>query len=217
MSIKEKAIQLRKVGYSYSYISRETGLSKSTLSYHLHGIPYTPNSETVKVLGNARIKSGMTKAKSKEESFIKAKKQAKSDIGKMTRRDLFMLGLGVYIGEGSKTHDIIRVVNTDYHVINLFIEWLCVLGFARTNFVIRIHLYPDSNIKQSELFWSIKTGLPPKQFQKACIDRRVNKDRRRNAKHPHGTAHVTVRSNGEKSLGVAFSRQIGAWMEEVLK
>ncbi len=217
MNAREKAAKLRKRGYSYSYISTETGLSKSTLSYHLHEIPYKPNDATIKSIGVARAKSGFTKAKSKKESFFEARKQAKLDIGKISQRDLFMLGLGVYIGEGSKTHDIIRVVNTDYRVINLFIEWLSVMGYTRANFAIRVHLYPDSNIKESELFWSMKTGLSLRQFQKTCIDQRANKDRKRNAKHPYGTAHVTVRSNGKKSLGVAFARRIGAWMEEVLK
>ncbi len=217
MTAREKAKKLRKAGYSYTYISKATGLSKSTLSYQLREIAYKPNEKTIKTIGNARAKSGFTKALSKRASFSEAKKLAKTDIGNMTRRDLFMLGLGVYIGEGSKTQDIIRVVNSDYQVINLFIKWLCNMGYTPKNFGIRIHLYPDSNIYESQYFWSMKTGLPLIQFQKAHIDRRVNKDRKRSKKHVHGTAHVTVRSNGKKSLGVVFSRRIGAWMEEVLK
>ena len=66
-------------------------------------------------------------------------------------------------------------------------------------------------------YWSAKTGLPQKQFQKACIDRRVNKDRKRSGTNIYGTAHVTVRSNGKKEFGVLFSRRIGAWMKEVLE
>lgn len=187
------------------------------LSYYLHGIPYTPNKETVKSIGKARAQAGFTKARIKQKSFSDARKLAKSDIGIFTQRDLFMLGLGLYIGEGSKTQDIIRVVNTDYRVVNLFIRWLCTMGYTIKNFTIRVHLYPDSNITDAESFWSTKTGLPLSQFQKVYIDQRVNKDRKRNAKHIHGTAHVTVRSNGKKLLGVLFSRRIGAWMEEVLR
>ena len=217
MTPREKAMKLRKSGYSYTYISKQTGLAKSTLSYHLRDVAYAPNSATIKNTGLARVNAAKTKASQKTASLLEARHLAKIDIGKISQRDLFMLGLGVYIGEGSKTQDIIRVVNTDYRVINLFMKWLGTMGYTRKNFTIRIHLYPDSNIREAKDFWALKTGLPLSQFQKECIDLRANKDRKRSGKHAHGTAHVTVRSNGKKELGVAFSRRIGAWMEEVLK
>jgi lambda repressor-like predicted transcriptional regulator len=49
MKPKEKALELRKAGFSYSYISAKTGLSKSTLSYQLAQVPYTPNKKTLKL------------------------------------------------------------------------------------------------------------------------------------------------------------------------
>lgn len=217
MTVRDTAIKLRKLGYSYTYISNKTGLAKSTLSYHLSQIHYKPNKITVESIGRARAQSGLTKARAKKQSYIDAKKLAKSDVGRISKRDLFMLGLGVYIGEGSKTHDIIRVVNTDYRVINLFINWLCSVGYTKENFFIRLHLYPDSDVVAAETFWKSKTGLPHDKFQKVCIDRRVIKDKKKSGKYIHGTAHVTVHAYGQKTLGVAFSRRIGAWMKEVLE
>ena len=217
MKPHEHAIDLRKKGYTYSYISTITGLSKSTLSYHLNKITFTPNVKMIQKTTRARAQAIQTKALQKKEAIHNAIKIAEQDIAFVTKRDLFMLGLGVYIGEGSKTQNLIRVVNTDYRVINLFIRWLRLFGFSKQNFAIRIHLYPDSNVGEAEHFWMTRTGLPQSQFQKVSIDTRVNKDRKRNGKHPYGTAHVTVRSNGNKVFGVAFSRRIGAWMEEVLK
>jgi hypothetical protein len=217
MKPKEQALKLRTLGYSYSYIKEATGLSKSTLSYHLALVPYTPNKKTIATIGIARATAGLTKARQKKKSFTDAKKDALTDIGHLSQRDLFMLGLGVYIGEGSKTQDIIRVVNSDYRVLNLFMRWLCSLGYSQKNFAIRIHLYPDSNITKAESYWALKTGLPQDQFQTACIDKRAYKDRKRSGIHIHGTAHITVRSNGDKRHGVTFSRRIGAWMEEVLR
>ncbi len=217
MKPHEKALKLRKKGYSYSHISTETGLSKSTLSYHLRDVLFTPNKKTALKIGSARARASETKARQKRNSILEAKKLAHRDIGHLTKRDILMLGLGVYIGEGSKTQDLIRVVNSDYRVINVFIRWLIMFGFTKRNFAIRIHAYPDTNIRETTLFWTDKTGLTQEQFQKPCIDRRVNKDRKRSGKHQYGTAHVTVRSNGDKAFGVAFSRRISAWMEEVLE
>lgn len=122
MKPHEKALKLRKEGYPYSYISRETGLSKSTLSYHLRDVAFIPNKETVSKIGSARARALETKARQKKNSILDAKEVAHRDIGHLTKRDIFMLGLGVYIGEGSKTQDLIRVVNSDYRVINVFIR-----------------------------------------------------------------------------------------------
>ncbi len=217
MKPREKAFHLRSKGYSYSYIANKTGLSKSTLSYHLHAIPYTPNKQTIASIGKARASAGASKNLTKRKSFETAAKDAKKDIGVLSKRDVFILGLGVYIGEGSKTQDIIRIVNTDYRVIQLFIRWLCMLGFSLEHFAIRIHLYPDSSVQSAETYWSEKTKIPKSQFQKVYIDTRSNKDRKRSGVHKYGTAHVTARSNGQKNLGVVFSRKIGAWMKEVLE
>ena len=119
MQPKDQALKLRMLGYSYSYISEKTGLSKSTLSYHLALIPYVPNKTTIQKIGMARTRACVTKSNIKKKSFSDAKRIAKVDIGNLSKRDLFMLGLGVYIGEGSKTQDIIRLVNCDYRVLNL--------------------------------------------------------------------------------------------------
>jgi hypothetical protein len=217
MSAKDTAIKLRERGYSYSHIAKETGLAVSTLSYHLAHIPYTPNKKTINAIGNARIASALTKSLAKRKTLDEAKIKAKKDVGAISSRDLFMLGLGVYIGEGSKTHDITRLVNTDYRVINLYIRWLESFGLKHENFTIRIHLYPDSDIHEAEGFWMKKTGIPKAQFQSVSIDKRVGKDRKKSGVHKYGTAHVTVHSRGNKAFGVALARRIGAYMQEVLE
>jgi hypothetical protein len=217
MTPKKQALKLRESGYSYTYIQDKTKLSKSTLSYFLKDVPYKPNAFTLKTIGKARAKSGASKASTKLKSIADARKKALNDISSLSERDIFMLGIGLYIGEGSKTQSIVRVVNSDVRVINLFIRWLSSFDYPKENLSIRIHLYPDSNITEAESYWSLKTGLHPIQFQKACIDRRSQKNRKRSGSHLYGTAHVTVRSLGDIKFGVNFSRLIGAWMEKVLE
>ena len=217
MNLKEQAKLLRRQGYSYSYISQKTGLSKSTLSYHLASIPYQPNNFTVETVGKARAASAETKAKQKQKTLQIAQLQAKKDVGIISKRDLFILGLGLYIGEGSKTQDTVRLVNADAKVIKLFIRWLMMLGLKNTNIMMRIHLYPDSNIQKAESYWLQETQLPRSQLQPACVDKRANKNRKRSGTHTYGTAHVTVRANGTKEFGVALARRISAYMQEVLE
>lgn len=217
MNAKEKAIILRKEGYSYSFIKEKTGLAKSTLSYHLAEIPFRPNKKTIQRIGKGRAQAAITKSRRKKATLVSAQKHAEKKLGELSERDTFILGLGLYIGEGSKTQDLVRLVNADAKVIKLFIRWLHQLGLKDENITIRVHLYPESNIHASEQFWLNQTGLSRSSLQRACIDTRVSKDRKRQSAHPYGTAHVTVRANGNKSFGVILSRQIGAYMKKVLQ
>ncbi|KKQ35848.1 MAG: hypothetical protein US50_C0004G0037 [Candidatus Nomurabacteria bacterium GW2011_GWB1_37_5] len=217
-TIREQVFNLRKAGHSYNYISEKAGISKSTLSGWLSKIPYKPNEETIDRIGKARAASGYAKSKMKLESIIKAEQEAVNDIGKITKRDLFMLGIGLYVGEGTKTHGIVRIINADPKIIKLAIKWFeKVCGLSRDNFRIRLHLYPDNNIKECIRFWSDFCGLPFGCFQKVQIDRRKDKKGFKRGKLPYGTAHLSVKSNGNKEFGVFLSRKINGWIKEVLK
>jgi len=216
--LKEKAIFLRQSGHSYSYISKVVGISKSTLSNWLWAIPYRPNKETLLRIGKARVQASLRKHEQKRDSFKTAKIEAKKEIMSITKRDLFMLGLGLYWGEGTKGNNLVRVVNADPRIIKLSIRWFKeICGLNEPNFVIRLHLYPDNNIYESIRFWSKQTGLSEEQFQKSQIDKRIKTSISKRGKLPHGTAHMTIKSKGNKRFGVFLGRKINAWIDEVGK
>lgn len=218
VELKKRALELRKEGYAYSYVSKKLLVGKSTLSDWLSKIPYKPNDYTIKLLGKARAAANITNTNKKRNSFIQAKKEAKNEIGTLNDRDIFMLGLGIYIGEGTKTHDIIRVINSDPKIIKFAILWFKkVCGLQINNFAIRIHIYPDNNESACIDFWSKNTGLPKSNFYKTYIDGRLNKKMFKRGKLPFGTAHLTIKSNGKKEFGVFLARKIKAWIDEVLK
>ena len=214
---KLRAIELRKKGHSYNYISEILNISKSTLSDWLAEIPYTPNAETVSRIGRARAASGEAKSKIRRASIFEAGIAAKRELGGMSRRDLFMLGLGLYVGEGSKTAEIIGFVNADPSVINLMIRWFTeAIGLPKANLRIRLHLYPDSDERRSLQYWSKITTIPVSQFQKTSFDRRTDKKAIKSGKLLHGTAHLRLKSFGEKRFGVFLFRKISAWSGLVL-
>ena len=217
-SIKEEAMRLRKAGYSYTHITKEIGVSKSTLSNWLGRIPYKPNKETITKIGKARAASGLAKNRLKIESIARAQVEAKKEIGKLSERDLFMAGVGLYIGEGSKSNDIVRITNSNHKIIIFAIRWFNrALGVPLENFTIRIHMYPDSNEKEVLKFWAKATGLSAGQFRKSQVDYREGKKISKNGQLPYGTAHLSVRSCGQKKLGVFLSRKIEAWTDEIFK
>jgi len=215
--IKQKAIDLRKQGYSYNYIVKRVPVAKSTLSEWLHNVPFTPNKYTLETIGKARVASGNYKHQIRVESLKKAELQAGKDIGTLSKRDIMMLGLGVYIGEGGKTHRMTRIINSDPRIIKLFIRWIKIcFDVDIDNVVIRLFLYPDSDEKKSIEYWSKQTGVPKKHFFRPTIDNRTNKKDSKHNKLPFGTAHVTVKKLGNEDLGVFLHRRIMAWINKIL-
>jgi transcriptional regulator with XRE-family HTH domain len=216
-STRKDVFKLREKGYSYNLISEKTGISKSTLSGWLARVPYTPNKETLNRIGKARTAAGLHKHQIKISSINKATLEAKKELGSINKRDLFMLGLGIYIGEGIKFGDMVRISNSDPKIIKLSIKWFKeVCGLTDENFVVRLHLYPDNNVSESISYWSKEINIPIKQFQKSSIDIRQGKKSIKKGKLPYGTAHLVVKSLGKPEFGAFLGRKIRAWINEVL-
>lgn len=216
--LKPEAIKLRKAGDSYKMIATKLGLSKSTLNGWLSRIPFTPNEELIKRVGLAKLKSALHKHKIKTDSIKRANEEGKKDIGRLSDRDLFMLGIGLYLGEGGKAFESIRLSNSDPEIIKLAIKWFyrnC--GIKRKNIRLRIHLYPDNNIKDALVFWSKETRIPLSQFGKTMIDIRKDKLKQNVKKLPHGTIHLSIVSNGVPAHGIYLHRRIMAWIDNSLK
>ena len=214
---KRKAIQYRRQGYSYSMISEKLGLSKSTLSNWLKEIPYKPNSKVLKRIQLAPAKSAEVVHNRKVANIVRTKRLAKKELDKLTKRDLWMLGIGLYLGEGTKMQESTRIINSDPEIIKTAIAWFKkICGLSVKNFTIAIHTYPDNDIKKTISYWSKVTGIPKNQFGKTQIDRRTNKSNKKRRRLPYGTAHLTIKANGKKEFGVNLHRRIEGWIEAAL-
>lgn len=212
---RKKALELRAQGYSYAYISRKIKVSKGTLNAWLSKTSYTPNNFTLNVIKNASNKAVMAKKKMKRDSEELAYKEAKDEIKHFTKRDLFMLGIGLYIGEGSKT-EVVRIVNSDPRVLRIAISWFHnIYNLRNSNFKIRIHLYPDCVEGEAVRYWAKQTRLPVQCFQKTSWDRRTDKKSKNIGKLPFGTAHLSINGNGDKKLGRHFLRKLLSLIELV--
>jgi hypothetical protein len=217
LNIKQKAIYYRNKGYSYNMISQRLEVSKSTLSDWLKELPYHPNAKVIKRIKEGPAKSGQIRHNQKVANILKMKRFARKELGELTKRDLWLLGIGLYLGEGSKSSNgTIRVINSNPDIVVLAIKWFKdICGLTIKNFNLALHLYPDNNIKKSIDFWSKITGIPKDQFGKTQIDIRIKKSIIRKNKLPNGTAHLTIKSNGNPKFGVTLQRRILGWLEAV--
>lgn len=215
--LKIKAERLRDQGFSYNMISEELEIAKSTLSNWFSNKPFIPNQTVLKRIQYGPIKSAEKRHNQKVSNIEQLKIMGAKEIGKLSNRDLWLLGLGLYLGEGSKTFDIIRIINSDPNVIKLAIRWfkdICKL--ENDNITIAIHIYPDNNELECKTFWEKVTNLPDKNFRKTQIDRRQNKSIIKRNKLPYGTAHITIVSNKHPKRGVYLFRKLTGWMSGAL-
>lgn len=215
--LKAKVQLLRSEGYSYELIKQMTGVSKSTLCVWLKKIPFIPNSKTIERMSRGQIKSAETNRELKIIRDQKAKDLARLELDKISKRDLMMIGIGLYIGEGAKYRKgCIQFSNSDPKVISLAMNWFNkALDIPIYQFRAVIHIYPDNKIEDALKYWSKVTEIPINQFSKTYIDLRSNKSVKNKRKLPHGTLHIRIRALGNKEFGTFLYQKILSWIDIV--
>ena len=213
---REKAEQMRSEGYSYNLISQKLNISKGTLSYWFKGKPFTPNQQVIDRTRTAFLNNSVNKHNTMMKEIEDMKQLGIADIGILSERDLMLLGVGLYIGEGAKTTNEIRISNSDPRVIRLGISWLKTIGLEINNIGLAIHIYPDNDPDKSKQHWLKETGLAESNFRWISVDRRTNKSPNFARKLPHGTAHLSVMTHGDKEKGARLFRRLNGWMTGAL-
>ena len=169
---KQKAIKLRQKGLSYSQIKEKLGINKSTLSGWLNDMPLSEDRiKELRDFSPQRIERYRNIMREKKDARLKGVyKKVSSDIGVFSKREIFLLGLFLYWGEGTKAaNSSTQLTNTNPAMIKFFIKWLELLGVEKKNLKVKLHLYSDMNIKESVAFWSKELKIPVSQFKKPYI------------------------------------------------
>jgi hypothetical protein len=193
---KDNAIKLRLRGKSYSQIKKAINVSKSTLSYWLRDYPLSEERiREIRDKNPRRIeKYRATRLRQKQERLNKVYLEEKKKILPFNKRDLFIAGLFLYWGEGTKTTITqISVSNTNPAVIKFFIKWLVeFLSVPQEKIKIYLHLYNDMDINKEINFWSKELRISKKQFRKPYIKASSKQFVAYKSKFNHGTCNAIV-------------------------
>lgn len=169
---KERALVLRRKGFSYSQIKSELGVSKSTLSGWLKDIPLSQK-RMRELRDNSQIrieKTRETKRIKREDRLSLVYKKVSDDLGELTDREFFVAGLFLYWAEGGKTTPYsISLSNTDPSMIRYYLKWLNKLQVPKDKVKIRLQLYKDMDINYEISFWSDILSLPKSCFRNPYI------------------------------------------------
>ncbi len=191
---REKAIALRKKEMSYSQIKKTLGVSKSTLSGWLREYPLSKKRiSELRDKNEQRIeKFRETMRRKRKERQREIYKIQKKNILPLSNREIFLAGLTLYWGEGTKAQkNSLIVSNSDPSVIRFFIYWLTkTLSVPKSKIKIYLHLYKDMNINKELEYWSDALAIPKEQFNRPYIKKtslsRVN--------HKGGFGHGTCQA-----------------------
>ena len=191
---REKALTLRKQGMSYSQIKKILKVSKSTLSLWLGDYPLSRQRiRELRDCNEQRIeKYRETMKRKKEERREKIYKIQKNNILPLNKRELFLAGLMLYWGEGTKCRmTSLGISNSDPSVIKFFIYWITKILLSPKNKIkIQLHLYNDMNMDEETKYWSNTLKIPKEQFNQPYIKKTSSKRINHKGSFGHGTCQV---------------------------
>jgi len=170
---KERAILLRKKGYSYRDILREIPVSKSSISMWLQELPLTKQEKTcLKSRLDSNISRGRIKAAAALHNLRLQRdsvllQEARKEFGKNIRDSFFHTGVALYWAEGSKRTSGFSFANSDEEMISLMLSWIeKFFGVRRSAIKVRLYTHKPFAHERPEEWWSKEIGVPLSNFQK---------------------------------------------------
>ena len=157
--LKAKAVQLRREGKTYREILAVVPVAKSTLSLWLRSVSLAkPQQQRLSDKKYAAQKRGAeVRREARIDEELCLKKTGIVDVGKISEREKFLLGVALYWAEGTKRsgHRIGMMVdfaNSDPAMIKQFLRWLfshC--GVGRDEITLRLHLHEAHKSREKDI------------------------------------------------------------------
>lgn len=194
---KRQAIALRKQGYSINEIVYKLKVSKGSISTWVRDIVLTVEQKN-KLSKNGRSidsieKRRLSRLKNQHIKINSIKDKAKLDFNTISLRELKIIGIILYLGEGGKTYKgMARIANSDPAVIKImmrFFKEVCLV--PESKFRGYVHTFSHANIKKTEIYWSQISGIPRSQFFKTYTKQSSASLQKRETL-PYGTFDIYV-------------------------
>jgi hypothetical protein len=169
----QKVVKLRKKGLSYREIEKTHHISKDTIRRWCKSVILNP--QQIKHLNEkqelGRQKAVIQAVQSKKRKVIQAQQLATSigvsQIGPLSEREEFLIGVSLYFAEGSKTGSGVEFTNSDPESVKFMVNWFqkyCEVDKQKIKFSLWLHENLDET--KSIIYWSQLLQVAPKQFGK---------------------------------------------------
>lgn len=218
-SEREKAIQMRKDGTSYREILQEIPVAKSTLSLWLRSVGLSnPQMQRLTQKRLDAIRRGADRKKEiRENESLELINAGIRDIGKLNKRELWLVGATLYWAEGSKQHahnPSVGVIfsNSDPLMHRFYLQWLKLIKvpIAAIGFELFVHKSRVREINEFKRWWELQIGLPKDAIQTAYLKSGNTLTNRHNKDDLyHGLLRIKVASS------TSLNRRIQGWIRGI--
>lgn len=217
---KEKAIQLRRKGKTYSEILAEVPVAKSTLSTWLKSValanPQKQRQSHKRLLAAKR--GGLARKQMRLRELASSIEQGKREINVLSDRELWLIGIALYWAEGSKQRNAnissgVIFANSDPKMIKTFLSWLCLIHVPTSDirFELYIHENRKENVSSFRRWWGTQIGVSTGAIDRIYFKKSNLKTNRQNTTDLyHGLLRITVRSS------TTLNRKIYGWTEGIV-
>jgi hypothetical protein len=213
---KIKARKLRRGGESIKIIAKKLKVSPGSVSVWCKDIVLSH--QQIKNLENryrdphyGRRQQYLKKIKTKkEQKILKLRNAGIKDVGKLSKRELFLVGASLYWAEGFKKDNQAGLASSDPKMINFYIKWLknC-FGYQDKDFIPRvtINISHKKRAKEIQKYWVNTTGISEHYFQRPFYQNFKWKKTYENPNDYYGVLRIKVRKSTD------FLRKIHGWIE----
>lgn len=182
---QEQARVLRAQSLTLAEIAARLGVSKSSVSLWVRGVPFTPSRRRS---GPKRTTHPAHTAKLRQIEELD--RLGIQRIGTLSDDAFLAAGVALYAGEGSKNDGKVVFANTDDRMVAFFCAWLrrffCI---DESRLRARVYLHQGLDLEAAEEHWSRVMDIPRAQFNapyRAVADSSI-----RTSKHEFGCAYVS--------------------------
>lgn len=199
---KIKARKLRKKGESIKKIANLLNVSVSTASLWCRDIELTNKQvnnlrkrQTDPFYGK-RLDYYLKKKKEFNLKLLNLKNEGINSIGKLTKREIFLIGIALYWGEGFKKDSLVGLATLDINIAKFFIFWLNKsFGITSKDLILRItaNISYKNKIDKLIKYWSKELEIPINQFSKPFFQNTKWKKEYENKSDYHGVLRIRVR------------------------
>ncbi|MCX6724416.1 MAG: hypothetical protein NT155_04620 [Candidatus Staskawiczbacteria bacterium] len=219
---KNKAIELRKQGFSYAEILKKIPVAKSSLSLWLRSVGLSKKQE--QRLTDKKLASALRGSKKRKEIRIaltnEIKRKAQEEVGNLTERELWLISTALYWAEGSKEKNYrpgsgVQFSNSDPRMIRLFLSWLLgTVDIPKEDIGIDIYIHEShkNTINRVINYWAEQINFSRDNFQHIYFKKnKIDTKRKNTGKDYYGLLRVRVKGSS------ILNRRISGWIDGFCK
>ncbi|KAA0930774.1 hypothetical protein [Streptomyces apricus] len=216
--LRARARELRLQGWTYDRIQAELGCSKGSISLWVRDLPKPERPKRTREEASAIAKRGWeVTMRLREEERDRVRTAAADGVGRMSDRELFLVGVALYWAEGSKSkphnpQERVTLINSDPRVIEVFMAWLRLVGVTADQMRFHVHIHETGDVEGAERFWADLVGADAAAFGKTTLKKHNPRTNRKNTGEDYRGCLV-VRVSKSADL---YRRIEGSWYGIVL-